>query len=216
MRTITTTTNLYKYDELSDDAKAKAKQLYLNDEGFMQVRAENFTEFVKEDIGNLFGWDKHELDVQWSLSHSQGDGVNIYGKISADVFLDAMDNRFADIPQLKEYVDALTDHEKKTIRAYAEVVPSIELPSNHWYCYCVADKSDIAGEFTNELEWNDYKNIDVESIEKFEKVVVGVFETLCSMYEDCGYGELYEVDEVDIAGLADLNDWEFTEDGTIY
>lgn len=208
--------NVYKYEELSDDAKTKVKEWYLNDGRWSQFRAECFNQAIKENIDIIFGDDNHNLDVQWSLSYSQGDGVNIYGKISADVFLDAMDNRFADMPQLKEYVDALTDHEKKTIRAYTEVVPSIELPSNHFYCYCVADKADIAGEFECELEWNDYKNIDTVTLEKFEQVVIGVFSSLCSTFEDWGYEDLYEVDEDELSYRCEEQEWEFYEDGTIY
>ena len=71
--TITTTYEIYKFNELSDDAKERVKQWYLDGQENMTFI---FTEDCIEDLHNLFG--DNSLEVQYSLAGCQGDGFNIY------------------------------------------------------------------------------------------------------------------------------------------
>ena len=81
MLKFTKTTKVYEYMELSDDAKENAKQWYLNDD----PRSYELTDIFMEDIHQIFPNSK--LEVQWSLSSCQGDGVNIYGSVDLhDIF----------------------------------------------------------------------------------------------------------------------------------
>ena len=210
MKTITETKNIYKYEELSEEAKETVKQWYLDDE----FRAQDFEEITLEGLHELFKNSK--LKVQFSLNFCQGDGLNIYGKLNLmDVFT-AIKN-----PENKElfekYNDKFSEHEQRTIEAYIEVCGNeIELPYNRNYCYCISDKIDFANEWIEELQYCDYSNIKFGIIEKVESLIIEIFETLSSTYEKIGYDYFYEVDEEELQEMCESNEWEFLEDGTLY
>ena len=208
MRTVAVEYKIYKYNELSAEAKEKAKEWYLQgQEPFI------FTENCKMDLDNLFG--KNKLDVQYSLSCCQGDGFNIYGEIDAENIFNCLE-RHNGGKQLAKFEGTMTDKEQKAILAYAEVCGAIELPMNRQYCYSLADYIDIVEEWVWRLEYADYRDINVEALQKFEKLVRGIFHTLCKAYEDWGYKYFYEIDDEDMEELCDANEWEFMEDGTIF
>lgn len=204
--TITKTYDVYKYNELSDSAKEKVKEWYLQgQEPFI------FSEDCKEDLRNLFG--KNNLDVQYSLSYCQGDGFNIYGKIDAENIFNCLEKHNGGT-QLAKFENVLTEKEKKTILHYAKECGEIELPMNSRYCYSLADYIDIAEDWEYKLV--DYKNLNTEVLKKFEKLVKGIFNTLCRSYEKWGYEYFYEISEEDLKEMCEVNEWEFLEDGTIF
>lgn len=209
MRTATVDYEVYKYAELTDDAKEKVKEWYLEGrEPFI------FTEDCKMDLENLFG--ENDLDVQYSLSGCQGDGFNIYGKVYAESILKCLENHNGGT-QLAEFEDVLTEKEKKTILHYAEECGAINLPMNNHYCYSLADYIDIADDWEYQLEnYSGYKNINVEVLKKFEKLVREIFETLCGSYEKWGYEYFYEISEEDLEEMCEANGYEFLEDGTVF
>lgn len=210
MRTITIEKNIYKYDELNDDAKENAKQWFLVNCRF----AEDFSQYVKEDLENLFG--KNNLDVEYNLSYSQGDGLNIYGMIDPKAIFDCLKNHNGGT-MFGKYENVLTDAEKQTILDYTEYCGRVELSKNHgFYSYCVADTTDIAEAWQTELEWNDVENIDVDTLKKFEQLVIGMFTDLCNTYEEWGYDFFYEISDEEMSETCDANEWEFDENGELY
>ena len=115
MRTITRTYVIYHYDELSDKAKEKVKAWYLNDDS----RTIEFEDEYTENLRYLFK--NSRLSLQFSLAYCQGDGLNIYGELDLeDVFTVISDRSFCG-EYFKNYWDALTDHEIKTLRFYMDV-----------------------------------------------------------------------------------------------
>lgn len=209
MRTITETKNIYKYEELSEEAKETVKQWYLDNE----FRTQDFEEIILEELHELFKNSK--LKVQFSLNSCQGDGLNIYGKLDLmDVFTAIRNPKNKEL--FEQYNDEFSELEKKTIEAYMKVCGSeIELPyNNSGYYYCVANEIDFADEWIENLQYYDYKNIKVETIEKMENLIVEIFETLSAIYEKYGYNYLYEADEEELQEAC--NEWEFLEDGTLY
>ena len=213
MKTVSVEYKVYKYNELSDDAKEKVKQWYLEgQEPFI------FTEMVKEDLYNLFG--KNNLDEQYSLGYCQGDGLNIYGEINAEDIFNCLEKHNGGT-QLERFENVLTEKEKKTILAYAKECNVIKLPMNNQYCYSIADYIDIAEDWAWRLEYannHDYTwdNINNELLNKFEKLVRGIFSTLCKYYEKWGYDYFYEISEEDLEEICEANEYEFLEDGTIF
>lgn len=209
MKTITVEYNVYKYNELSEEAKESVKRWYLDgQEPFI------FTEDCKMDLYNLFG--KNNLDVQYSLSSCQGDGFNIYGRINAESIFDCLEKHNGGT-QLERFEDMLTDKEKKIILTYAEECGEIELPMNNRYCYSLADYIDIVEDWIWKLEnYSDYTNINEEVLRKFEKLVRGIFAELCRTYEKWGYDYFYEISEEDLEEACEANEWEFLEDGSIF
>lgn len=206
MRVETVKYNVYKYNELSEKAKEKAKQWYLEgQEPFI------FTEMCEDDLYNLFG--KNDLKVQYSLGYCQGDGFNIYGKIDAENIFKCLEKHNGGC-QLEKFENVLTDKEKKTILNYANECGEIELPINNRYCYCIAKHADIADDWEYQLEnYSGYANINKEALDKFENIVHGIFTELCNSYEKQGYEYFYEISEEDMEEMCEANGYEFMEDG---
>lgn len=208
MRTVTVEYDIYKYNELSEKAKEKVKEWYLNgQEAFI------FTDDCNMDLYNLFG--KNNLNVQYSLAYCQGDGFNIYGRIDAETIFNCLENHNGGT-QLKRFEDVLTEEEKKIILEYAEECGEIELPMNRHYCYSLADCIDIAEEWAWRLEYASYTDIKNDVLNKFEELVRDIFTELCRSYEKQGYEYFYEISEEDLNEICEANDWEFTEDGEIF
>lgn len=205
MRTVVTETKVYTYDELNDKAKEKVKQWLLDDE----FRSQILHEIMEEDLYNLFGV---HLKAQFSLGCCQGDGVNIYGEISAENIL-RMINSGSYGGLSEKYKNYLTEKEQRTILAYADICPLISLPKNGRYCYSLADRIDFSDDWIYELERACYKNINEAAILIFEKMVQEIFGELCCEYETMGYKYLYEMDDEEAKETCAANGYEFTADG---
>ena len=209
MRTECVEYKVYKYNELSDRAKEKVKEWYL--EGQEPCI---FTDDCEEDLYNLFG--ENELKVQYSLGYCQGDGFNIYGEINAEDILKCLENHNGGT-QLEKFENVLTDKEKRTILNYAAQCGKIKLPNNNRYCYSLADYIDIKDDWEYDLEvYSAYKNINVETLEKFEELVKGIFKTLCKSYEKQGYEFFYEISDEDLEEVCEANGYEFLENGKLF
>lgn len=209
MRTVTETYNVYNYNELSEEAKEKAKQWYLDD----TFRTDDFTSMIEKDLQALFDT---KLNVQYSLNYCQGDGLNVYGKIYAESIRECLQKHNGG-SQLEQFEDRLTEKEWKRIYHYAKECDGIELPQNNRYCYCVADRVDIAEDWFYQLEnYSGYANINMETLQKFEKLVIDIFTTLCRGYEEDGYKYFYEVEDEEMTETCEANGWEFLEDGSYY
>lgn len=198
MKTITITKNVYNYNELSDEAKARAKTDYLNED----IRAEDFYEMKKEELASLF---PHSgLDLQFSLAYCQGDGANIYGTFALIDFLPLWN---------------ASEKEKRTIAFYIdESIDKYQFSENNRYCYSCKflDKKnidDFIDEFVEELK---IKNIKKDIIEKFFNDLLDYFDNLDKTIERQGYDYLYNIADNEFSDLCALNDWEFLEDGTFY
>ena len=211
MKTITKEYKVYNYSELSEEAKEKAKQWYLDDD----FKPMEFTHIYMEDLRYLFP--NSDLKMQYSLNYCQGDGLNIYGNLDVNDVIARITENIAD-ESMEKFVNALTEKEIKTIKAYMEVCgKEIELPYNNGhYEYCIADRTDFAEEWIEELEYQMYKNIQVNTIRKLEKIVKEMFTTMSMQYEKYGYEFFYEVDDDTMTEVCEVNEWMFLEDGTFF
>ena len=211
MEVVTREYKVYNFSELSEDAKEKAKQWYLDDD----FRPQEFENIYTEDLRYLFN--NSDLKMQFSLSYCQGDGLNIYGKLDLmDVFAAIRDTDHSG-EQFEQYKDLFSEHEQKTIEAYMEACGrEIELPYNRHYCYCVDDRVDFADEWIEILEYCRYKNIQIDTIRKMEKLVGMMFENLSATYEKYGYDYFYNADDEVVNEACEANGWRFLEDGTFF
>jgi hypothetical protein len=209
MRTATIDYEVYKYEELTEEAKEKVKTWYLEGQ-----EPYFFSDDCKMDLENLFG--KNELDVQFSLSYCQGDGFNIYGKIYAEDIIECLEKHNGGT-QLAEFEDVLTEKEKKTILNYAKECGAINLPMNNRCCYSLANYIDIADDWEYQLEYYSYyTNINTETLKKFETLVRDIFGKLCKSYEKWGYEFFYEISDEDLEEFCEANEYEFLADGTVF
>ncbi len=208
MRTITVHHNIYKYNELSDKAKDKAKEWYL---GCQEPSI--FEDMVNEDLKHLFGMD-NDLRVQFSLSYCKGDGLNIYGELPIDKFIECIENEAAE--ELKKYKGYLTEEEKNTILDYAGYAPYIRLPENTRYCDCTTMYANWYEHLLDCELYECVEEVDEELIDKFNNLVCNAMTTLCKCREEDGYNFFYKVDDDTMEDMCAANEWEFYEDGSIY
>lgn len=197
---------VYKYEELSDEAKEKAKKWYLND----SLRCEAFSDQLKWDLDELFP--NSDLKYGFSLSYCQGDGLNVCGRVElCDLY-----NVHKKAPKYN-HLQRFNEKEWKRFSHYYESVRRcICLPINMRYTYCMADRLDFADDMIGELEDMYYSNIDEELIRHFEKAISELFVDYCGDWEDAGYKYLYEIDDEEMRETSDANDWEYYEDGRFY
>lgn len=204
---VTKEIKVFSYPELSEKAKEKAKQWYLNNES----RGPELTDDFETDLANIFP--NSNLKVQWSLNSCQGDGVNVYGSVSLNDLFTLPKNA----PSFNWINGYLTEKEIRTLRFYMkEYKEGVEIPVNRRYYYCMADNIDLAEDFQYELENMGIRDIKIEILEKTERLVQQVFSQLCMEYEKIGYEYLYEISNEDMEINCEANDWSFLEDGSFF
>lgn len=196
MRTITTVVKLYTFDELSDNAKARVREQYLNSQD-----VELFTDGCKMYIDELLP--NSNLDVQFSLNYCHGDGFNIYGEFS-----------LIDLANVLEY--KFTEKEKRFLKwAFEETgINSYKMPMNRHYCYCTAYMHDFTEDLFDALDYDGMRDIRKDTLEKMTREARIYIEKLCRSFENDGYKYFYEVSDDELKEWA--NDFEFTENGNIY
>lgn len=152
---------VFTFPELNGEAKEKAKEWYLNDEALSWELTDNY----ESDLSCIFP--KSDLKVQWSLSYCQGDGVNIYGSVNMeDIF--ALPQNAPSYNWINGY---LTEKEIRTLTFYmSEYKNEVKIPVNRRYCYCMADRIDLAEDFQYELENMGIRDIRVSVLEKTERL----------------------------------------------
>lgn len=192
MVTITKKINLYEYNELDEKAKERAKQ------NFLEVRCELdndiFAEIAMEIVGNYFPV-TDGLDVQYSLSNCQGDGVNIYGKFNLQ--------NVEGMEWLKLKVD------------------SFELAENRRYCYSLKSQTETetVEEIITKFEYASGNEVADWQVMEIRKMVETVFEKLKNAereIEECGYKFFYEVSDEEMEEDSEANGVLYLDDGTAY
>lgn len=207
MRTITITKNVYKYDELNAKAQERVREWYLA----QCCTPELFSEMLDEDLEMIFG--KNDLDVEYSLNYSQGDGLNIYGSIPLTQILDVAE-RCDWLTYFDAFRNCFTADEKALIKQYAEDYDTVNISRNNsnLYSYCCADHIDYAGDYMTNVS----EDADVDLLNRVNAALVSLFSELCAFYKDWGYEFFYKVDDDTLTDECETNGWEFTEDGELY
>lgn len=151
MEVVTREYKIYNFSELSEDAKDKAKQWYLDDD----FRPSEFTEIYEQDLRNIFP--DSELKLQYSLNYCQGDGLNIYGELNVSNVLNLPKSHFCG-DEFNDLIEYFTEKELRTISRYSsECGTDIKLPMNNHYNYYCVDRIDLAEEWENDLWYANYK-----------------------------------------------------------
>lgn len=200
MRNVTITTNydVYRFSELSESAKERFREWFLE-----HIRyADDFTDMCEENLSQIFP--KSDLKVQYSLGYCQGDGLNIYGDLNLEDIFDKIKDDF-------------TDKEQKFFRhIFSEFSYRYKMESNNHYCYCICDRYDYSEDITWDMEYANYRNIRYDLLEKFNQLARDYMSELCGIFEDSGYKYFYEVSDEELEDFAECNDYEFTDDGNIF
>lgn len=186
---------IYKYNELSESAKEKAKENYLN----IYRNAISFQEIYKEELKELFP--KSKLNIQFDLSYCQGDGLNIYGDLD-----------LSEVLEIEEIKNKFSDKEYRTIKFYLDnVYYYYKLKENIRYSYCIIQNADIEEFIFDNLQGNYYKNINYKLIKKFADFGKQYLIDLCSDFEKFGYDYFYKVDD---SAMEELEE-DYLTDGSV-
>lgn len=196
-------TNIYKvypFEELTDEAKEKAKQWYLDGQNELI-----FSEMVIDDLYSNYGFKNSALEIEYSLGYCQGDGLNIWGTVYLKEVLE----------QVKEYFD---DAEYGWLNLkFESFTNTFDMPSNGRYTYCICDRHDYMEDFVDDfLNLYEEDELPMHIVDKFNKECQIYFTKLCKKYEEWGYNYFYEIDDADLAEICAMNEYEFLEDGTLF
>ena len=169
MREITKIFNVYRYAELSQAAKEKVYNWYLEGQSDLSYI---FTEDCENRLAELFP--NSDLKVQYSLGHCQGDGFNIYGEIQLDKLLEKIAENF-------------TEKEMKFFKwAFSEYDTSYKMAYNNYYCYCICSKNEFMENIFYEMDNWYFRNIPEKTMEKFNKLAGEYLDNLCKEFEEIG------------------------------
>jgi len=193
MRTIET--NLYKFNELSEEAKETARDCWKSN-GLDEHECECITEDFQYHLEEL-GLPKD--DIRWRLSCSQGDGVAFYGDVDVEEYLTK--NKIK--TKFKKLFDKDGDLLISNVNIYSN--------SNHYNHYntmSLTYNEELHGGYDNPSRQN--------AIYEFTDHLLAHIKEVSKDFETKGeeqidyYASNEYVDEMIIA-----NEYEFTEDGDL-
>lgn len=210
--------NLYKFEELSDDAKKNAIENYRESMDW-QIESEFITEKFVEKLSDM-GYPID--DLEWRLNYSQGDGVAFYGEVDIDKVMDRLKRKGYD---LNYDLYKAIDNENLTITAriyrnsfgyrYSHYNTmkveidgdSIETMMEYLYGYLDSDTDEYVDKY------NEIYNFLLDLRDCIHNDIKGVSKQL----EEEGYNDIeyYSSDEA-ITETLIANEYEFTEDGVMY
>lgn len=210
--------NLYKFEELSDDAKQNAINKYRESMDW-QIESEFITEKFVEKLSDM-GYPTD--DLEWRLNYSQGDGVAFYGEVDIDKVMKRLENEGYD---LNYNLYRAIDSENLTITAriyrnsfgyhyshYNTMKVEIDGDSIETMIeYLYGDLDSDTDEYVN--KYNEIYNFLLDLRDCIHNDIKGVSKQL----EKEGYNDIeyYSSDEA-IAETLIANECEFTEDGVMY
>lgn len=197
MRKVSIEYNVYRFEELTEKSKELVRDWYLNcQESYI------FTEMCEDRLHELFP--ESNLNVQYSLSNCQGDGLNIFGTIMLDELLEKIFDKF-------------NEKEIKFFKwVFSEVHSEYKMPMNRRYCYCICDRNDYFEDVLYYLDQWYYRNIPEKTIDKFNKYAQEYLCNLCKEMEENGYSYFYEISDSDLQEYCNDNDYEFLENGKLF
>lgn len=203
MKEITRIEKVYDFNELSESAKDNAKCRYL--ENFREPYI--FTEICEEQLREIFP--KSNLNVQYSLSYCQGDGLNVYGIFALSDIISFIKNRY------QHYNEKFTKKEKRFIDFLEKQnCISIKTNENNHYCYYTDKAEDVRYYIEYEMENDYFRDIPYSTIQVISEVFDDCFGNYCKGLEEEGYNYFYEVDEEEINDMWEANEYlGWTEEG---
>jgi hypothetical protein len=186
--------NVYEFNELSDEAKKTAYDILKDimvDDRFNWYHDEA-TMSIEE------GYGLKDVKVSYSLSSSQGDGFNFTVKTFNSNMINAL---------ILEDKEVSQDLKNNIVKLNELKVFNIFIKDNGTrYCYAIEHQVEVE---VNE----DYEDLLPDYLVKqIQEVYADVYMMIARQYEKDGYG-LYDVSMDDVAEFAEINGYEFMEDG---
>lgn len=205
---------VYLFEELSEEAKKYAVERYKYNHGdylFDNWDARSLTDYFKEYVSTKYGYE--DKDFFWSLSHSQGDGVRMEGKMYEGEVL-YLAKRLMSEEEYREILDM-------TAKGYS-LWGSIEGTSNRYYHYNTmkveleSDLSNLYDEAIDQLGIDRYNRLE-GIIGLMEDCILEDIKDISEELESIGYKEIesHYTNEY-VTELLVANEREFFEDGSLF
>ena len=203
MKKIIIEKDVYKYEELNEEAKENVKNWLLDAFRDEEVFAQDCLEVMRAEYGF------NNLDINYRLSYCQGDGLSFTGRVSIYDFITNPLNR-------ERLEKNFTQKELKTLYFLANTMElgSIIIDRTNYRYY---HKDSVS--FNYEYEIGDYlrgKEKLEEVAEKFLNYIIDLFDNECDKLEEAGYNYFYEISEEEAKEICFCNGYEFFEDGEFY
>ena len=195
MRTITKEVKIYSYSELSEEAKNKVRNDYINN-----LDSSIFTEQIIEDLREKRF---KNLKPYYSLNYCQGDGICLYGNIELDEITEGLKNIFYKNFKLSDY-KAL-----KKLKEYSQI--SFNHSGRYYHKYSVDIDIYIDGNLSPKSYENHRKVAD-----KLIKNIKEWYLDLCDKYEKQGYDFFYGITSDELQEYCNAMGYEFLENGTLF
>lgn len=187
--------NLYSFNELSESAKEKAISKWYEKEDYP---------FLSEDIRNYIAEKLDtekvisEIELNYSLSYSQGDGLSFKCDFDFEKWLEKYD--------FQEF--------KK--RAILEQF-SVKINANNGR-YCYAHKDCVNMEYCT---YKSYFSTDLSNLESLADSVLSditdYYLSICKEAQKYGYSVIeYRMNNTEFSDLCEVNDYLFYENGNMY
>lgn len=208
--------NLYKFEELSDEAKQNAIKHYRESMDW-QIISESITEKFTEKLSAI-GYPTD--DLEWSLSYSQGDGVAFYGEVDMDKVINRLEHKGYDLNY-----DLYRAINNKGLTITARIYRnSFGYHYSHYNTMEVevdGDSIEVMVEYLyGDLDENEYidKHDEIyDFLLKLKGCIHNDIKDVSKELEKEGYSDIeyYSSDEA-IAEILIANEYKFTEDGMMY
>jgi hypothetical protein len=187
-------TKVYKFEELSQDAKEVAIEQYRNED---HVYLDCFNDDAVEQIekAGFYG----DIDLQYSLHYCQGDGLSFSCNGIDESLL------------LSFFAEILGEGKEKTAKLIME--NSYFSNSGNTGRYCFASKNDIEYIFDSGINAPNIEKI----VSQVETKIKNLYMELCKDLENQGYSDIeYQRSDDAITETIIANDWEFLSNGKMY
>lgn len=195
MRIITKEFKIYTYEELSEKAKEKVKQNYIDN-----LDANDFTYMIIQDLNSI---GLKNLRPYYSLNYCQGDGLCLAGYIDFDETNTELKKIF--------YKDFIFSDYKilKSLKEYSRI--DFNHIGRYYNRHSVEIGIYIDGSFDNK-KYNNHKRL----ADKLIKNVKEWYFDKCGQYEQWGYNFFYEIEEEELQEYFECMEYEFYENGSIF
>ncbi|GHT54995.1 hypothetical protein FACS189451_00100 [Bacteroidia bacterium] len=180
----------YRYGELEEYAREKARENYLAEEHLPEFFSDDLTAELQEQYG------LNHLKTYYSLSYCQGDGLCLYGRINHSELFG--NGKFKKV--------AFEGIHYRQIQSVYDVLQGIDF--EHCNRYFNAKTVCIDSHF-----YDDATDRQMEIIERIAANIQSWYFSFCREWEKRGYDYFYKISDEEMREICEINDYFFAKGG---
>ena len=193
MKTITTTFNVYTFEELNKEAQNKVKES-------IKTRLYEFRSMeVGEYLGTMLCEDYNigGAILNYSLSYSQGDGVCFYG-VNLLSYFKLKDRKVEEYNPFEKWcAENLNKEDFELLLQYLNEDYNIKAQKDYGCNYEHSHSCFLDEEFYNSDDWDEVERIN-DFIYDLKKKLTPIYHSICKELEKFGYQYLEDIFEEEI------------------